>query len=82
MFVSLRTPMVFQVPEVMSSMAERMNALLTSATARDAALAFTVIVPAWERVHAWSALKRSPFLVRLVVIAADEHVFVDGAQHR
>jgi hypothetical protein len=68
--------------QVMSAMAERMDALLSEASKRGAALAFAVIVPAWERVHAWSALSRSQYLSRSFIVAAEEHAFVDGAQHR
>jgi hypothetical protein len=68
--------------QVMSAMAERMDTLLSAASKRGAALAFAVIVPAWERVHAWSALSRSQYLSRSFSVAAEEHAFVDGAQHR
>ena len=37
------------------------------------ALAFVVVLPGWEELEAWRALKASPHLRRLVVVAAADH---------
>lgn len=70
------------VPEVMSAMVTRMDRLLDVATDNGASLAFTVFVPAWEKVRAWGSLTRSRHLVRTFTLGAEEHAYVDGAQHR
>ncbi len=40
---------------------------------RAQALAFTVVLPGWEELAAWRALKASAHLRRLVVVAAADH---------
>jgi len=40
---------------------------------RAQALAFTVVLPGWEELGAWRALKASAHMRRLVVVAAADH---------
>jgi phosphohistidine phosphatase SixA len=63
----------------MSAMITHMEALLTSAQAKNKALSFVVVVPHWPAVKAWQALQSSSFKqANGFNIEATEHGFVDG----
>ena len=84
------------VPETMSAMAEHVEGLLGAAAAgapsrygkgggkrgKPRALSFAVIVPVWRECKFYSALMGSTFRRgEPLMLPADEHVYVDGAQH-
>ncbi|KAK9807800.1 hypothetical protein WJX72_009794 [[Myrmecia] bisecta] len=70
------------VPTIMDAAARHMEALLKAAEAGGQPLSFTVFLPGWEETDSWRALKASPFLRRLTVVAAADHGFCDGASHQ
>lgn len=81
------------VPETCSAMVDHMERLLENAERRGCkkgggdkgsgdALSFAVVVPHWEQCRFYSALCRSRFARGAPIhVAADDHVYVDGAQH-
>jgi len=67
------------IPAIMAAAVKRMHALLEGTTA---ALSFVVVVPGWTEDAAWAALRASPFRRAHWLIAAADHGFCDGAQHK
>ncbi|CAE8603869.1 unnamed protein product [Polarella glacialis] len=71
------------VHSIMDAMADHLTDLLqASASKGDHALSFAVFVPGWRECAGFAALAASPFLKRLVLVAADDHGFADGASHQ
>mmetsp|Transcript_32993 Transcript_32993/g.105090 ORF Transcript_32993/g.105090 Transcript_32993/m.105090 type:complete len:437 (-) Transcript_32993:5-1315(-) len=65
-------------PDVVASMAKRMDELLR---ATSEPLAFTVIIPYWPDKSAWRLLRDSPFLQHHLQVPMHDHGYFEGAQH-
>lgn len=71
------------VPETISKAVDKAESLLRRARESEEPLSFVVVVPAWKECKFWQALSKSEFLriPAADIIAAEDHGFVDGAQH-
>lgn len=68
------------VPEIMTAAVEHAEELLSSSKGP---MSFAIFVPAWKKVACWDQLVRSKWLRGPIEeIAAHEHAFCDGAQHK
>jgi phosphorylated CTD-interacting factor 1 len=66
---------------VMARCATHIDALLSPTHTRKA-LSFVVVVPVWKESAAWRSLSSSPHNRGVVIIAAADHGFCDGAAHQ
>lgn len=68
------------VPEIMTAAVEHAEELLKNSKGP---MSFAIFVPAWKKVACWDQLGRSQWLRgKIIEIAAHEHAFCDGAQHK
>lgn len=68
--------------EVMTPNAMFVLALLHRAEVQDKALMFVVVWPGWDDCAAYELLMKSPFLTEFIDLAASEHRYKEGFQHR
>eukprot|EP00967_Tisochrysis_lutea_P147762 scaffold281217_cov23-Tisochrysis_lutea.AAC.1 len=70
------------VPELMLAAVEHAHVLLGAADTCDRPLSFVVVVPTWERLPFHRKLATSQWLASApLFIAAEDHGYLDGAQH-
>ena len=73
------------VEEIMVNMAQKIESFLEDGESQDAALSFSVFIPAWHQdddYKAYQILKTSRFQRRIVRLLEEKHSWCPGMQHR